>query len=108
MFKVATDPTFTHQVVVMIPIDGGFDKQSFKATFRVLGKEEDRPDLSTADGSTAFLRDVVTDMSELEGEDGQPLPYSDALRDRLLKVPYVQAALVRTYVAAVSKAPAGN
>lgn len=108
MFKVATDPTFTHEVEVMVPIDGGWDRQSFKATFRVLAEDAERPDLSTVDGSTSFLRRTVTNMDGLEGEDGKPQHYSDALRDRLLRVPYVQAALVRTYVAAVSKAPAGN
>lgn len=107
MFKVATDPTFTHAVEVMVPVDGGFDKQVFKATFRVLD-DEDQPNLSTVAGSTEFLRRVVTHMDELAGADDKPVPYSDELRDRLLRVPYVQAALVRTYVAAVSRAPGGN
>lgn len=110
MFKLSTNPTFTHPVEVLVPVDGGHDKQLFKATFRVLDADSDdaQPDLNTASGSTAFLREVLVSMDELEGDDGKPVPYSDAIRDQLLKKPYVRTALARTYFAAITKATLGN
>ena len=47
-------------------------------------------------------------MDDLAGDDDQPMPYSDALRDELLKVPYVRAALAKSYFTAVTKAAVGN
>lgn len=111
MFKVTANPTFTHPVDVLVPTDGGHQKHTFKATFRVqLANDDDTDalDLNTTAGSSAFLREVVVSMSDLIGDDDQPLPYSDALRETILKVPYIRAALARTYFAAVTKAALGN
>ena len=47
-------------------------------------------------------------MSDLVGDDDQPLEYNDALRDQLIGVPFVRIALFRTYLEAVTKARAGN
>jgi hypothetical protein len=111
MFKVVSQPTFTHPVDVLVPTDGGHEKQTFKATFRVLAdadSDDDRHDLNSTAGSTAFLREVIVSLSDLAGDDDQPLPYNDGLRDRLLKVPYIRAALARTYFTAINKAAVGN
>ncbi|WP_375292319.1 hypothetical protein [Sphingomonas melonis] len=109
MFKVVAEPQFTHPVKVLVPVDGGHETQTFKATFRVLPSDQEDAghDLNTTAGSSSFLRDVLLSMSELEGENG-PIPYSDTLRDQLLKVPYVRTALARTYFDAVTKAALGN
>jgi hypothetical protein len=29
MFKITTDPKFTHMVTVCVPVDGGFKDQTF-------------------------------------------------------------------------------
>lgn len=108
MFKVSPNPTFTHQVKVSVPIDGGYREQTFKATFRVIAADDDERDLNTAQGSTSFLKDAVVGMDDIVGEDDQPLSYSDELRDQLLRLPFVRAALARTYFQAVSKVAAGN
>lgn len=109
MFKVDDDPQFTHTVEALVPVDGGHEKQPFKATFRVLDPEDgDGYDLNSTAGSTDFLKRVVVHLDELEGADGKPRPYSDGLRDRLLKLPYVRAALARAYFTAVTKATVGN
>lgn len=111
MFIVSTSPQFTHTVEVLVPIDGGHEKQSFKATFRVMPATEDeesRHDLNTTVGSTTFLREAVVSMSELENAEGEQLEYSDKVRDQLLAVPYVRTALARAYFAAITKAAVGN
>ena len=107
MFKVTTDPQFTHPVKVFVPVDGGHAEQSFKATFRVEGVEE-LDQVQDEGGQRAVLQRVIVGMSDLVGEDEQPLSYSDRLRDQLIGVPYVRIALFRTYLEAVTKAKAGN
>lgn len=107
MFKVVTKPTFTHPVTVMVPSDGGHSQQKFKATFAV----EDVDELSHIQdegGQKAVLQRVITNMSDLIGDDDKPLPYSDQLRDQLIGVPYVRIALFKTYIDAVTKAAVGN
>lgn len=111
MFKVTSEPQFTHTIKVMVPTDGGHMEQSFKATFRVipiedLAAEDDAED--KAAGQLRTLRKVIVSFGDLVGDDDQPLPYSDALRDQLLEVPYVRIALLRTYLSAVTKAKSGN
>lgn len=107
MFKFVAEQTFTHTVKVMVPVDGGFDEQSFKATFRVEDVEK-LAGIQEEGGQAEVLRRVIVDLDEVAGPDGAPLPYSDKLRDQLIGVPYVRIALFLTYVEAVSKARAGN
>jgi hypothetical protein len=108
MFTIQDDPQFTHTVKVQVPVDGGFKAQEFKATFRVVPPEEtDRHDLHTTEGSTAFLRRVIVSLDDI-GADGQILPYSDELRDRVLARPYARTALATTYFKAIAGARAGN
>ncbi len=109
MFKVVTDPRFTHPVSVLVPVDGGHTEQTFRATFRVLpSTEADSHDLSTNAGVDAFLRRIVVNLYDIADEEGHPLPYSEELRDRVLAPTYVKLALLRTYTAALGKARAGN
>lgn len=109
MFIVVDEPTFAHAVKVLVPVDGGHEPQSFKAVFKVLATDREAEfDLSTATGSTEFLRAIVVGMDELVDAAGAPLPYSDALRDRLLRLPFVRVALVKAYFEAIRKATEGN
>lgn len=107
MFKVSKEPRFTHEVKVMVPTDGGFEVQSFKATFRVIDVEK-LSDVQDESGQKGVLQQVIAGMDELIGDDGQPLPYSDELRDQLIGVPYVRIALFTAYLRGVTKAPEGN
>ena len=109
MFVVAAEPKFTHTVEALVPTDGGHDKQSFKATFRVLPSDrEEEFDLNTVQGSNDFLRAIVVTMDELGDAAGKPLSYNDGLRDQLFRLPYVRTALVKTYFNAIQKATEGN
>jgi len=110
MFKVSSSPQFTHPVEVLVPVDGGHEKQTFKATFKVLdaSEDDDKHDLNSTSGSSAFLRDALISMSDLVDDHGAQLVYSDNLRDQMLKVPYVRTALARAYFSAITKAAVGN
>ncbi|MFV0642917.1 MAG: hypothetical protein ACK5NN_00200 [Sphingomonadaceae bacterium] len=107
MFKISSDPKFTHDVKVMVPVDGGHSEQSFKVTYRVVDADE-MMDTADLEGQTALLRRIVCHMDDLIGEDKQKVEYSDDLRDRLIRVPYIRSALLQSYLRAVTKAREGN
>lgn len=109
MFIVDRKPTFTHTVKVQVPVDGGFDTQTFKAKFNVLPVDEVKNyDLKSGSASTEFLIRAVDSMSDLADANGEPLSYNDDVRDALLGLAYVRLALTRTYFEAVSGAQVGN
>ena len=110
MFKITTDPRFTHEVKVMVPVDGGHEEQSFKVTFKVVPIDELKEDvsLSAEQNQARHLRQVVCGMADLVGDGDAPLDYSDKLRDQLIAIPYVRIAMMRAYLGAVTKARAGN
>lgn len=109
MFIVDPNPTFTHVVKVKVPVDGGFEEQSFKATFNLIPAEEAAEyDLTNGAGSADFVRRAVAGMSDLVDKDNQPVTYNDKVRDLLLSQAYVRKALARTYFEAVSGAQSGN
>jgi hypothetical protein len=64
--------------------------------------------MSTGEGSTAFLREAIVGMADIADENGQPIVYSEDLRDQLIAVPYVRGAIARTYFTAIAKGVAGN
>lgn len=109
MFKVVDEPTFTHTVKAMVPIDGGFDQQDFKCTYRVLDTDEvEKFDLGTAKGSTAFLRRAVVKLDDLVGKEDVPVQWNDRVRDKLFALSYVRMPIARGYFEALNKAAAGN
>jgi len=107
MFKVTEDRRFTHDVKVMVPTDGGHSEESFKAEFRVVDIDN-LGDTASLEGQQETLRRVVVSMSELVDDEKNEMPYSDELRDRLIRVPYVRSALLQTYLRAITKTRAGN
>lgn len=112
MFKLTTDPRFTHQVKVQVPVDGGFKEQSFKATFKVLPIDQlvTEEDAAASDetAQALTLRKVVVGLDDLVDDANEPIPYSDEIRDQLIAVPYVRIALMQTYIRAITKVKAGN
>lgn len=109
MFVVDPNPTFTHPVKVKVPVDGGFEDQTFKATFNLIPAEEVSDyDLSKGADSKDFVTRAVVSMDDLVDKDRQPVPYSDKIRDLLLSQSYVRKALARTYFEAVSGGQSGN
>lgn len=106
-FKVVSNPEFTHTVPVLVPVDGTHEEQTLKVRFRVVPQDE-LMRIGTADGTEAYCRAIVVHFGDLVGEDDQPVPSSDAIINRLLRLPYVQIALIRHYTQAMSKARLGN
>jgi hypothetical protein len=109
MFKIVKNPTFTHSVPVMVPVDGGHAEQSLKVTFRVVPQDElAHHDLHTPEGTESYCRAIVSGFGDVVDEFDQPMPPSDEVSDRLFRTPFVQFALIRAYALAMAKARAGN
>lgn len=106
MFKLANEAKFTHPVTVCVPVDGGHANETFKVTFRVL--DLDQLDVGSLGGQQELLQKIVVGFDEIEDEDGNPAPYSEELRDRMIATPYVRAAIFQTYMAAIIKTHVGN
>lgn len=109
MFKVTKEPTFTHAVTARAPVDGGFEEQSFKATFRALDPEEaDTFDLATMEGQTAFVKRIVVELHELTDAEDKPLEWNNNVFAAVLRLPWARSALTRAYFAGISGAKLGN
>lgn len=109
MFKIAAEPTFRHEVSAKVPVDGGFETQKFKATFRVIAPEEiDGYDLAETKASSDFLRRVVVRLDEIAAADGEPIEWNDAALEAVLRLPWARAALARGYFSAIAGAATGN
>jgi len=109
MFKLQKNPTFTHAVTVMVPVDGGHDPQELTVRYRVVEMESvDRMISMKTQDITDFLKAAVVEVSDLVDDNDAPLPWSDTLRDRLFAIYYIRIALVNGYIRAVMKARLGN
>lgn len=108
MFKVIRNPEFSHDVPVMVPVDGGHREDILRARFRVLRADSEGFDPTTPDGMQQFLRASVVELQNLADEDGKPLAWNDDIRDLMFDMPYIRLALFKGYMAAVAKARLGN
>lgn len=109
MFILDAEPTFTHEITARVPVDGGFDDQKFKVTYRVLPDATIAEFKMTEDGSAmSFLKAAVVKFDDVADKNDQPIPYSDRARDQLIGLPFVRNPMIAGYFAAVYPARLGN
>lgn len=109
MLKIEKSPEFTHNVTVMMPVDGGFEEQTFKCRYRLLPADEvEAFNLNAPEDIVAFLKKAIVSFFDVVGENEKELPYNDKLRDQVLGNIPARMALRDTYVTAVTKAKMGN
>lgn len=109
MFKIEREPQFTHDVTVMMPVDGGFAEQTFKCRYRLLPAEEvDGFNLNDPEDIVGFLEKVIVSFADIVDDDDKYLSYNDGLRDQVIGIYNARMALRDTYVRAVTKAKQGN
>lgn len=109
MFKLAKEPTFRHQVEAKVPVDGGFEDQSFEVTFRAIDAEEaEGYDMGDAMSQTAFFKRIIVELHDIGDAEGKPVPYSDAVRDQVLRLPWAKKAIAKTYFASLRGERLGN
>lgn len=94
MFKIIKNPTFTTTATIHVPTDEGVVQQTLKVRFNLLSDDE-VPE--SQDKVIGFLRAAIVRIDDVVGEDDQPIPYDDALRDRLLGLPFVRLGLMAAY-----------
>lgn len=109
MFKVIKEPTFRHPVEAKVPVDGGFEDQSFEVTFRAISAEEAESfDMGDAASQTAFFKRIIVELHEIGDAEGKALTYSDAVRDQVLRLPWAKKAIAKTYFASLRGERLGN
>ncbi|WP_420132606.1 hypothetical protein [Rhodopseudomonas sp.] len=109
MFKIVSNPTFTHTVTVMTPVDGGFSEEKLDVTYNYLDTDEVKKfDLTTGDGTSKFLFTLVAKLDGLTGPTGEPVVCSLELREKLLRMSNVRRAIIAHYFDAVNKVKEGN
>lgn len=111
MFKLATEPTFRHKLRARVPVNGGHQEESFEVTYRVLTVEQIAEfDLVNADAERTgdFLRRVIVELHDISDAQGNPVEYSDEVRDAVLNLPYARSAIVQGYFDGVAGARKGN
>lgn len=109
MLNLDLAPTFTRTAVFQIPSGTGFVEQDCTVTFAALTLDEFAGfDLAQPEAVKRFLVRVVTGMGELVNGQGEPVPYSAAVRDQLINLDWGRQGLVRAYVIGRQKAAEGN
>jgi hypothetical protein len=110
MFKIEKTPKFTREVTVLTPIDDGHREDTFKARFIVHPSHvvEEFDLRGAGQGVRDFLDIAIDHLADIVGEDNEPIPYDDALKDAVLSNYAARLALVNTYMTAIAKAKAGN
>lgn len=108
MFKISEKPTFNHRVEANMPVDGGFEKQTWRATFEVIPVEEATGFSDSVEDTTRFLKRVVVSMDELADAEGKPITYNDEVRDQVFRLPWARLALLRAYGKGAAGAKEGN
>ncbi len=109
MFKLDANRTFARDVIVMVPIDGGFREETLKTVFIYRDVDyQGKFDLSKRDETTAFLEDIVNRFEGVVDDAGQPLMHGPELRRQLFAMHFVRQALISSYAKAVSQVAEGN
>ena len=109
MFNVDEKPVFTRTVTALVPKGEGHDPQTFKATFNVLDDDEiDGVALGETKKVKELLRKMLVGMDDLADAAGNAIPFSDQIRDRMLKLPYVRVALLQAYYGGTIEGRSGN
>ena len=109
MFKIVENRTFTHDVPILTPIDGGFAEETLKVTFNYIeGEEAKRHSIGTPAETDAFLDRIVARLDDVVDDNGMQIVVDKTLQDRLLRVANVRQGILAYYFAALAKVKEGN
>lgn len=109
MFRMVRDRVFTTTVKVFVPSLDGHDEESLRVAFRAMPAERHaQAEPGSEDSVREFLRDALVSVEDVVDEAGKALPYTAALRDELLELPFVVVALYGAYCRALAGLRVGN
>ncbi len=85
------------------------DGQRFDVVFRALTDDQVKEhDFGSVEGEKAFLRAIVHDIPDIEGEDKQPIAFGPEVLDQMLGFADLRGAFLRGYREQVTGAQTGN
>ena len=113
-FVISKPATFFWPVKVELAVDNGkYEKQSFDAEFKRLpqSKIEEivgkiRSEEITSD--VLLARDLIVGWRGVLDDQGNEVPFSEAMKDQLLDVPTVASSIVSAFFEATTKAKLKN
>jgi len=109
MFNIDARPTFTVPVEVLGPTDDAPDGQSITVTFRAYPESELEGFAAfTREGQSGLLRKVVVNVDGVIDDDNKPVPFSDALMDKLLDWGGARVKIIQAYSKGLLTAKMGN
>lgn len=113
MFIISQKSSYTWPVTVEFPVDGGkVEKQTFDAEFKRIPQtrineiHEVVQKGQTSDPELA--REVLIGWSGVNDGNGEAVPFSEGMRDQLLDIPLVAAAVVMAWLNSLSGAKRKN
>ena len=99
---------FSAPVTVQVPGQSGPVPQTFHAEMIEL----EQPDLdriaAQPDADMELIRKTLVGWAGIQNVNGDEMPFSEELRDRLMARPYVRYAIARAYYDAIGGRAAGN
>lgn len=109
MLDIDFKPVFTRTVTVNIPSGASIIEQNFSASFEALDVPEFNGfDLSTPEGTKAFLERVLVDCDDIVDKGGNPVAFTAAMRDRLIAKTWARQGLIKAYLNGFQKEAEGN
>lgn len=106
MFKITNQATYSAQVTVYTPVDGGFSKGTFTAKFALLTQEEIDQVLDNArmgrDNADLCEKALAGWGNEITGPDGQIFEFNEENKAALLNKPYVRNAILKAFIESIS------
>lgn len=102
-FRLCEPFEFWWPVTVKLPdpaTAGGVRSEDFEAKFLLIGR--DRLAELEGDSEEALLTEIMRDWRGVTGEDGIPVPFSDAALEQCLPFAHFRVAVYRAYLTALN------
>ena len=101
-FIVDDDPTFEWPVTIKKPTaEGVFKEESFTGVFRLVPSEE-MTDVAQGRSEAEWLGEIVlTGWKGVDDVSGNPIPFTEGMRKKLLAIHYFNLAVINAYSTAV-------
>ncbi len=110
MFKIEKPTDIKWPVTISIPRDGGrVTKATCTVRFKLIPQEENSAIYADGGNDEDLLRRVLVGWEpDVADEDGNPLEFSEEVRDKLIGISYVRAGIVAGYLDCSSGKAAGR
>lgn len=109
MFKISSKPTFTHDVEIQVPVDGGHSTEFLKTRFRVVEFSRlENLNLGDVKDQDKYLSLIVDGFEDLVDDHDKPLKNMETHTKQLLGLLYVRGPVMRAYMEAMAGAKVKN